>query len=102
MARVKCQACGMEREQWSDPEGFLNHGKVYCCSGCAEGKECLCPEPVPGEPVEEQEAQRLDAALQQREELMERPEASDDEAEEDELPADKQVTYRDQPDRPLD
>ncbi len=40
----KCQACGRARSEWrvNNSEGVAKDGQVYCCEGCAEGRECSC------------------------------------------------------------
>ena len=35
-----CEACGMEFD-WA---GVQRGTQEYCCAGCAEGKECTCPQ----------------------------------------------------------
>lgn len=41
---VLCARCSMEKPEWSTPEGVQKDGQSYCCSGCADGKACVCSE----------------------------------------------------------
>ena len=40
-----CSRCGLPQWEW-DPvwenEGYILHGKAYCCKGCAHGLACTC------------------------------------------------------------
>lgn len=40
-----CPVCGMVKTDWPG-EGVMLNGTQYCCRGCAEGKECTCPQPA--------------------------------------------------------
>jgi len=42
MANESCPNCGMEREQWPNPQGVQVEGETYCCEGCADGSGCTC------------------------------------------------------------
>ncbi len=37
-----CPSCGMSREDWPNPEGYVKKGRTYCCQGCADGTGCTC------------------------------------------------------------
>lgn len=39
-----CARCGMEKQDWSEPEGFELEGITYCCQGCADDTGCTCLE----------------------------------------------------------
>lgn len=41
---VICARCGMEKAEWSTPEGVAKDNATYCCSGCAENTGCVCGE----------------------------------------------------------
>jgi hypothetical protein len=49
-----CKKCGMPEEQWLENggDGYFLDGKLYCCSGCANGTGCSCSQELPSdEPV---------------------------------------------------
>jgi hypothetical protein len=39
-----CVRCGMENQDWSEPEGYELEGTTYCCQGCADDSGCTCQE----------------------------------------------------------
>lgn len=39
---ASCPNCGMERPEWSSPDGYSKEGLAYCCEGCAEDRGCVC------------------------------------------------------------
>lgn len=97
MSTRRCPRCGKRREDWSDPEGFEHHGRLFCCSGCGQGDECLCPEPLLTDPPEHRR-ERIQADLEEREGLFGPAMTSDDDDEGDppfdhqgRLPLDKQL-----------
>lgn len=51
----RCAPCGMPREDWSDPQLDAKGHSAYCCAGCAQGEECVCPDLAPAESLEDQE-----------------------------------------------
>ncbi len=40
----KCPQCGSSRSEWrsNNSEGFSANNQLYCCEGCATGKDCSC------------------------------------------------------------
>ena len=39
-----CPVCGLPVEEGSRPT--TRDGVLYCCEGCASGKDCTCPQHV--------------------------------------------------------
>jgi hypothetical protein len=40
--QADCPGCGMTRQEWSTPSGYVEEDKTYCCKGCATGDGCTC------------------------------------------------------------
>jgi hypothetical protein len=40
--KTDCPGCGMGRDEWSTPSGFVQGDQTFCCEGCATGAGCTC------------------------------------------------------------
>lgn len=60
-AASSCPNCGMERAEWSEPEGYRKESLLYCCSGCALDTGCVCFHPATRRAAPPPRSRRQDA-----------------------------------------
>lgn len=44
MDQDTCCQCGMEKDHWTSPAGFVKESDTYCCERCADERGCQCEE----------------------------------------------------------